>query len=297
VAATQGTNAFRHDRSKQVQIESGANQFVPAVPRSQAFNAIHHLNFAEQDKLQTSVPVTSPSRGLPVMKGATLTAPEKPSPGGDILTPEDEAALLAKSTFPIKPDDLIKKCKEVILAQAGIQDGSVDENIYADDFRFCAPFVGGPTQASPEDKIPGLDKTAYLGALRNFDLLSAFPDMNNQYHRFYVDPFEPSRVWFQTRCSATHTGTLMGGEPTGKKLVLPPQAFSMVFNEQGQVTVFNVGYVLDRTVGNTGGLGGAFGFFWATGNALPFPECEPFKGSLQLRSLGILQKLQNMMKR
>ena len=33
-----------------------------------------------------------------------------------------------------------------------------------------------------------------------------------------------------------------------------------------QVTLFNVGYVIDRTVGNTGGLGGAFGFFWATGN-------------------------------
>ena len=39
------------------------------------------------------------------------------------------------------------------------------------------------------------------------------------------------------------------------------------------------------------GLGGAFGFFWATGNALPFPECQPFKGSLQLRGLGILQKM------
>lgn len=32
------------------------------------------------------------------------------------------------------------------------------------------------------------------------------------------------------------------------------------------MTLFNVGYVIDRTVGNTGGLGGAFGFFWATGN-------------------------------
>ena len=38
----------------------------------------------------------------------------------------------------------------------------------------------------------------------------------------------------------------------------------------------------------SGGLGGAFGFFWATGNALPFPECEPFKGSIQLRGLGLM---------
>jgi len=53
--------------------------------------------------------------------------------------------------------------------------------------------------------------------------------------------------------------------------------------------------VIDRTVGNTGGLGGAFGFFWATGNALPFPECQPFKGSFQLRALGLLQKMQRML--
>ena len=49
--------------------------------------------------------------------------------------------------------------------------------------------------------------------------------------------------------------------------------------------------VIDRTAGNTGGLGGAFGYFWGTGNPLPFPECQPFKGSIQLRLLGALQKL------
>ena len=74
----------------------------------------------------------------------------------------------------------------MILAQANIQDGSVDESIYADDFRFCAPFVGGPTNEGPADPLPGLPKAAYLNALRNFDLLSAFPDMNNNYHAFRV---------------------------------------------------------------------------------------------------------------
>lgn len=207
----------------------------------------------------------------------------------------DEAALLAKSTFPILPDELIDRCKFIIQEQRKIQDGSIDESLYADDFRFCAPFVGGPTPAKPGDSMPGLSKMEYLNALRAFDLLAAFPDMNNNYHGFYVDPFEPNRVWFRTRCFATHTGQLLGGAPTGKKLELPPQMFSMTFNDAGQVTFFNVGYVIDRTVGNTGGLGGAFGFFWATGNALPFPECQPFKGSFQLRALGLLQKLQRML--
>ena len=87
----------------------------------------------------------------------------------------------------------------------------------------------------------------------------------------------------------------MGGAPTGKKLELPPQAFSMTFNEAGQVTLFPVGYVLDRTVGNTSGLGGAFAFFWATGRPLPFPECQPFKPSLPMRALSGLQKLMDLL--
>jgi len=29
-------------------------------------------------------------------------------------------------------------------------------------------------------------QVAYLNALRNFDLLAAFPDMNNNYHAFRV---------------------------------------------------------------------------------------------------------------
>jgi predicted ester cyclase len=207
----------------------------------------------------------------------------------------DEAAMLAASTFPIKPDELINKAKELILANRNIQDGTFDESLLADDFRFCAPFVGGATPASPEDPMPGLTKAPYLAALRSFDLLKAFPDMNNNYHAFRVDPFEPNRVWFQTRVTATHTGELMGKPPTGKKLVLPPQAFSLTFNEAGQVTLFNVGYVIDRTVGNTGGLGGAFGFFWGTGNPLPFPECRPFRPSLQMRIINLLPKLLNLL--
>ena len=70
----------------------------------------------------------------------------------------------AASTFPIKPDDLINRCKEVIIAQASIQDGSIDESIYADDFRFCAPFVGGPTNAQPGDPVPGLPKARSVPA-------------------------------------------------------------------------------------------------------------------------------------
>ena len=206
----------------------------------------------------------------------------------------DEAATLQanreRTGFPIAPDDLIARAKEVIVKNQNLQDPSVfDDSIYADDFRFVAPFVGGATSTTGE-KI-GFTKQEFLASLRSFDLLKAFPNLNNRYHSFRVDVFEPNRVWFQTRAKATHTGELMGASPTGKSLELPPEALSMTFNSQGQVELFTVGYVIDRTAGNTGGLGGAFGYFWGTGNPLPFPECQPFKGSIQLRLLGALQKL------
>ena len=68
-----------------------------------------------------------------------------------------------------------------------------------------------------------------------------------------MDPFEPNRVWWHTRATATNTGKFMRKEPTGKELLLPPQANSFVFNEEGKVKEITVGYVLDRRIGNTGG--------------------------------------------
>merc|ERR1740139_1032950 len=108
------------------------------------------------------------------------------------------------------------------------------------------PFIGGPLAKRTSDdnetqpQVIGPNTQSYLFNLRSFDLLAAFPDMDNRYHGFYVDPFEPNRVWFRTRCLATHTGELLGNPPTGKSLELPPQPFSMVFNEAGQVMKFDV---------------------------------------------------------
>ena len=47
-----------------------------------------------------------------------------------------------------------------------------------------------------------------------------------------------------------------------------------------------IGYVLDRRIGNTGGLGGAFGYFCGVDQGLPIPECKPFKRSWQFSLLG-----------
>jgi hypothetical protein len=206
----------------------------------------------------------------------------------------DEKALLKQSKFPIKPDALIARTKEVLVALKDIDNPSV-EKLFSDDFVMCAPFVGGATNATPEDKKPGIPKDKMLAALRGFKLMEAFPDTNNNYHAFRVDPFETNRVWFQTRAFATHTDTLMGHAATGKRLELPPQAYSMTFNEGGQVTFFNIGYVLDRTVGNTGGLGGAFGFLYGVGHPLPVPECQPYKPSWQFATLNWMRSAMEKM--
>mmetsp|Transcript_133596 Transcript_133596/g.243587 ORF Transcript_133596/g.243587 Transcript_133596/m.243587 type:complete len:298 (+) Transcript_133596:66-959(+) len=197
-------------------------------------------------------------------------------PGGEFI---DADEMLAQSTFKIKPDALIKRAKEVLLAGVGVD----DESVLAEDFEFCAPVVGP------------LKKEEYLNALRNFDLLTAFPDMNSRFYNLHVDPFEHNRVWWFTRTLATHTGPLLGKPPTNKALELPPQANSFTFNEEGKVTQVTVGYVLDRRVGNTGGLGGAFAFFYGTGNPLPIPECQPYKKSFRFRALGWMAKLGRML--
>ena len=49
--------------------------------------------------------------------------------------------------------------------------------------------------------------------------------------------------------------------------------------------------VVDRRQGNTGGLGGAFGYFYGTGNPLPIPECQPYKKSKRFALLGLVGRL------
>lgn len=44
--------------------------------------------------------------------------------------------------------------------------------------------------------------------------------------------------------------------------------------------------VMDKTIGNSGGLGGVFGPLYAIGKGLPFPEAQPWKKSWQFTVFG-----------
>eukprot|EP00747_Dinoflagellata_sp_TGD_P000171 gnl/TRDRNA2_/TRDRNA2_100229_c1_seq1.p1 gnl/TRDRNA2_/TRDRNA2_100229_c1~~gnl/TRDRNA2_/TRDRNA2_100229_c1_seq1.p1 ORF type:complete len:204 (+),score=25.10 gnl/TRDRNA2_/TRDRNA2_100229_c1_seq1:26-613(+) len=187
----------------------------------------------------------------------------------------DEEAMIAQAAFPIGPKELIQRAKAIL--KKGLANSADD---LADDFQFIGPVVGP------------LGKEPFVKAFSGFDLGTAFPDMKASYYGFRVDPFEPNRVWYDSRANGTHTGTLAGRvKPTGKKVISPAQAQSFTFNEQGKVTKLTVGVVMDRTLGNTGGLGGVFGLFYAVGSPLPFPEANPWKMSKRYRFFTFLGRL------
>lgn len=208
--------------------------------------------------------------------GATDVDAPNPSAIYDVC---DEREMLygARNTFPIGPDELIVRCKTVL--RAGFANVADD---LSEDFQFVGPVVG---PLGPE---------AFVKAVGGFDLTTGFPDMKSNFYHFRVDPYETNRVWFTSRTTGTHTGTLAGRfEATGTRVECPPQALSMTFNEKGQVTKVTVGVVMDRTLGNTGGLGGVFGLFYAIGSPLPFPEAQPWKMSKRYKFFQFLGRLAN----
>jgi len=184
----------------------------------------------------------------------------------DIL---DEASMLSKSSFPINPQDLVEKTKEVIRTKFACEKPS----LLADDFLFVFPVVGP------------LRKQEFIDAFSSFKLEEAFSQGSGNFFNFSVDPLEPNRVWFFSRSELTHDGTLMFGpqkmKPTNRVVVSPPQVLSLTFNRSGECTKMTGGYPVDRTVGNTGGLGGVFGLIHAVGGSLPFPEGKPWVPSLR----------------
>ena len=212
-----------------------------------------------------SRPQSSASSSRAVVLGSTA-AKKQPA---EVI---DEAQYYEKSTFPISPDDLIQRSKEILGPDiaVGTKDGG---ECLADNFEFCAAVVGP------------LPKDQYLGALGSFKLEDSF-DITMNAFGFTVDPLQTNRVWFFQRQTATQINDFAGIKSTtpGKELILPPQVFHFDFNREGKVTEFGF-YTVDRRQGNTGGLGGAFGYFYGVGRKLGFPEAMPYKPSFRFRML------------
>lgn len=185
----------------------------------------------------------------------------------------DEVAKLAESKVAFSPEELIAKARRFLALNNGFA-GTIGD-MMADEFEFAGPVVGP------------LSKQRYLDSIVGFNFYEIFPDANFEMYDFRVDAFEPNRVWFTSRGTGTNTGTSedspLFAKATGKSYVNPPQACSLTFNEKGLVSQYTIGYVMDRRVGNTGGLGGIYGILWAVGKPFPFREANPHKPSLRMR--------------
>ena len=213
-------------------------------------------------------PASSPRMTSRIARAVAPADIDLPNPAAIYDVCDEESMLYGPAnTFAIKPDDLIVRCKTVL--KNGFANIAGD---LAEDFQFIGPVVGP------------LPAKAFVKAVGGFDLTQGFPDMKSNYYHFRVDPYETNRVWFTNRTTGPHTGKLAGRfEATGTRVECPPQALSMTFNAEGKVTKITVGVVMDRTLGNTGGLGGVFGLFNAIGSPLPFPEARPWKMSKRYR--------------
>ena len=195
----------------------------------------------------------------------------------------DAKAAFDESKFAIAPDDLIQRAKDVLKPEVGIgtKDGGA---CLAEDFKFCAAVVGP------------IDKEAYLNALGTFKLEDSF-DINQNMFGFTVSPVQPNRVYWFSNANATMTAEFAGQkEIVEEPLVFPPQCFHMDFRASGKVTEVGF-YTVDRQYGNTGGLGGAFGFFYGVGKPLPFKEAQPFKPSFRYRMLQKIGRLAEKLKK
>ena len=210
-----------------------------------------------------TVNLVRPTRGWP-RRGATV-APDAEAVDSIII---DEAAALAASDFPLSPEELIELSKGFLRSRGGF---GADEALLADSFEFVGPVVGP------------LSKAAFVSAIGSVDIDAAFPDFQGQFYGFFVDPFDLNRVWYTARGEGTNTGPLppFAPTPTNKRLVNPPQVCSLTFDRRGLVTKYTIGYVVDRDVGTTGGLGGLYGVLYAIGRPLPFPEARPWRKSPQ----------------
>lgn len=182
----------------------------------------------------------------------------------------------------LPPETLINIAKRFLLKSNGI---GGDAQYLSDSFIFEGPVVGP------------FGKEQFLDAISQVDFDLGFPDWKGEFYNFQVDVFEPERVWYLAKGEGTNTGPFPTKDlpATYKKVVNPPQICSLTIDSKtGLIKKYTIGYVADRKIGNTGGLGGLYGIMYAIGRPLPFPEANPWKPSLPY---AVFQKIGNLVRK
>merc|ERR1740139_1991810 len=191
---------------------------------------------------------------------------------------DESKQLSERPTSALSPEEMIIITKRFLASKGGL---GGDPVMLSSSFTFEGPVVGP------------LSKEEFVGAIGSVDFKAAFPDFTSEFYGFHVDPFDGNRVWYTARGKGKNTGPLIPFVPeesgTGKMVINPPQVCSITIDHStGLISKYTIGYVVNRTVGNTGGLGGLYGILYALGRPLPFPEANPWQKSFQY---DIFQKL------
>lgn len=132
---------------------------------------------------------------------------------------------------PFPESVMIQLAKGVLAADTGTK----DTDLLSNDFTFCGPIVGP------------LNKNEFIDEFNSYELRTAFPDLDENYSNFRVDPYDPYRVWYDVKATGTLTGEIMGKDPDGSRFIGPPEAASMTFDDDGFCTRMTGGAVMDPT--------------------------------------------------
>jgi len=167
---------------------------------------------------------------------------------GRPLTPRIEPETFLA---PFPETVMIQLAKGVLSSGTGVEDPSLLSN----EFIYSGP-LDGP-----------LDKNQFLKKFEKVDLKAAFPDFDENFSNFRVDPYDPYTVRFDSKVTGTWTQPLAEKEPNGKKIKAPAESGSLTFDDDGFCIRMTAGYVMDPTNSNTGGLGGFPGIYYAIDRA------------------------------
>ena len=135
-----------------------------------------------------------------------------------------------------------------------------------------APFLADDVEVSGPSTPRSVGKQGYLSEVGKelAALFRAMPDLQTSSYGYDVDSKDAGTVWLKVRQRGTITGAFSyNGDvfPPNKKAVEFPVEMWSVKVVGGKVTRVTKGYVVDRTVGNTGGLPGPAGVLAALGEA------------------------------
>lgn len=142
-------------------------------------------------------------------------------------------------------------------------------SLLTNDFVYSNPLVGP------------LSKEEFIKYQNQYNFQVALPNLKLYQYNFEIDAYEADRVWVIVKGEGKMENDLT---KNGKTILAcnnrtyngPPEAVSVSINDQGLCYKITSGYVLDKSQGNTYGLGGNEGILEAIGCGLPFFETRSF---------------------